>query len=76
MQSKAKKLRAGDGAIGGSQSADTFAATIAAEMALLDSGEVLIPAEDWEKFADWMHSPPIDMPKLRQLANNKLAWEK
>jgi uncharacterized protein (DUF1778 family) len=48
----------------------------AAELKLLERSVVKIPAADWDKFEAWMNSPPIDMPKIRALAQRPLAWEK
>ena len=49
----------------------------AAELELLTNPRpVVIPAEDWEKFEEWVRSPPEDRPRLRELAKMRPVWEK
>jgi uncharacterized protein (DUF1778 family) len=48
----------------------------AAELELLTNPRpVVIPAKDWEKFEEWIQSPPQDLPKLRKLLATKPVWE-
>ena len=48
----------------------------AAELELLTNPRpVVIPAEDWEKFEEWVRSPPQDLPRLRKLLATKPVWE-
>jgi uncharacterized protein (DUF1778 family) len=47
----------------------------AAEMDVLDRKIVTIPAEDWEKFEDWLYAPGRDVPALRKLAATRPTWE-
>lgn len=48
----------------------------AAELELLVNPKpVIIPAEDWEKFEGWLHSPPKDLPKLRKQLARRPVWE-
>lgn len=48
----------------------------AAELELLvNPRPVIIPAEDWEKFEEWVRSPPKNVPKLRKLLATKPVWE-
>ncbi|MGX5847035.1 type II toxin-antitoxin system TacA family antitoxin [Mesorhizobium sp. PL10] len=47
----------------------------AAEMEVLDSRIVTIPAADWEKFEEWAKSPPRSLPGLRKLAASKPVWQ-
>ncbi len=47
----------------------------AAELELLDRRLITIPVADWERFEAWAHRPPRDVPALRKLATDKLAWE-
>src|SRR5688572_10088608 len=47
----------------------------AAEMELLERHEVVIPAEDWERFEAWANSPPQNIPELRALAAWRPSWK-
>lgn len=47
----------------------------AAELEIMERRNVIIPAEDWEKFEAWMHSPPEDSPGLRKLFATRPVWE-
>jgi uncharacterized protein (DUF1778 family) len=47
----------------------------AAEMAILDRRSVTIPAQDWEKFDEWVNSPAKQVPGLRELARMRPVWE-
>ena len=51
-------------------------ALVEAEMDLMDRRVITIPAEDWEKFEAWVHSPPEDVPELRRLLATRPVWEK
>ena len=49
----------------------------AAELELLTNPRaIIISAEDWEKFEEWVRSPPEDRPRLRELAKSRPVWEK
>jgi uncharacterized protein (DUF1778 family) len=47
----------------------------AAEMELLDQRLVTIPAAAWEKFEAWARAPAKDVPRLRELAATRPAWQ-
>lgn len=47
----------------------------AAEMRLLKRSSVSIPAKDWEKFEDWVHSPAAKIPALTKLSKHKPTWQ-
>lgn len=47
----------------------------AAEAEMLERTNVVIPAEAWERFEAWMHSPPEELPALRKLAAMRPAWQ-
>ncbi len=47
----------------------------AAELQLLDRRVVTIPNESWAKFEALARGPAKDMPALRRLAENRVAWE-
>lgn len=50
-------------------------AVLAAEMEILERSAVTIPVEDWERFEEWLHSPPRELPALRERAARKPIWE-
>jgi uncharacterized protein (DUF1778 family) len=50
-------------------------ALVEAEMDLMDRRVITIPAEDWEKFEAWVHSPPKELPGLRKLLGTRPVWE-
>lgn len=45
----------------------------AAEMDVLEHRIVTIPAEDWDKFEDWVNAPAKEVPALRKLAATRPA---
>ena len=47
----------------------------AAEIDVLDHRLVTIPAEEWDKFEDWVKSPARDIPALRKLSVVRPAWQ-
>lgn len=47
----------------------------AAEQEVLDRCLVTIPAEDWEKFENWVQVAPKEIPALRKLASSRPAWQ-
>ena len=47
----------------------------AAELELMESRIVTIPAADWERFEEWVNSPPKDLPKLRRLLASPPVWD-
>ena len=48
----------------------------AAETEILARTNVVIPAEHWEAFEAWVHSPPKSVPAFRELARHKPTWER
>ncbi len=50
-------------------------ALVEAEMDMMDRRIITIPAEDWEKFEAWVHSPPRELPGLRKLLASRPVWE-
>lgn len=48
----------------------------AAEADVLNRTIVTIPAEDWEKFEDWLHRPATAIPALQELAALTPTWER
>jgi uncharacterized protein (DUF1778 family) len=46
-----------------------------AEMDVLDHRIVTIPAEDWDKFEEWVNAPATEIPALRKLAATRPAWQ-
>ena len=47
----------------------------AAEMDLLQRAVVTIPVVNWKKVEAWARKPPRRVPKLRELAETRPAWE-
>ena len=47
----------------------------AAEIDVLDHRLVTIPANEWDKFEDWVKSPARDIPALRKLSAAHPAWQ-
>ncbi len=47
----------------------------AAEMDVLGSRVIVIPAADWKKFEAWVSEPAKDNPALRDLAAHRPAWQ-
>ena len=45
-----------------------------AEQDVLDHRLVTIPAEDWDKFEDWVKAPAKEIPALRKLSATRPAW--
>jgi uncharacterized protein (DUF1778 family) len=37
---------------------------------------VIIPAERWDDFLDWLERPPEFKPKIHALMNSKAPWER
>jgi uncharacterized protein (DUF1778 family) len=37
---------------------------------------VVIPAEHWDEFLDWLERPPVFSAKLHKLMNSKAPWER
>lgn len=50
-------------------------AIIAAEMEIMERRVVVIPAENWAMFEEWVNAPPRDVPALRRLAESRAVWE-
>ena len=48
----------------------------AAEIEVLERSNVVIPAEDWEKFEAWVNRPAEALPGLEELARLKPTWER
>lgn len=48
----------------------------AAEIELMSSPRVIIPAADWERFEAWAGRPAEAVPALRALAAVKPVWER
>jgi uncharacterized protein (DUF1778 family) len=38
--------------------------------------KVVIPAEHWDEFLDWLECPPEFCPKLHAVMNSKAPWER
>ncbi len=47
----------------------------AAELAVLESRVITIPAADWERFEAWVNSPPRRIPELVKLAHSRPVWQ-
>lgn len=47
----------------------------AAEQEVLANCIGTIPAEDWEKFENWVQAAPKEIPALRKLASSRLSWQ-
>ena len=41
----------------------------------LDCPVIAIPAEDWDKFMDWVIGPPWDNAALRELPGRRPEWQ-
>jgi uncharacterized protein (DUF1778 family) len=48
----------------------------AAEEDMLERRQVVIAAEDWERFEAWVHEEPRQVEALGKLAASRPAWER
>ncbi|MDO7837103.1 DUF1778 domain-containing protein [Sphingobium sp. HBC34] len=47
----------------------------AAEQDVLDHRVVTIPADDWDRFEDWVKAPAKEVAALRKLSATRPAWQ-
>ena len=48
----------------------------AAEAGVLERNLVVIPAQDWDAFEDWVNRPAEDDPALKALAGSTPTWQR
>jgi uncharacterized protein (DUF1778 family) len=47
----------------------------AAEIDFMERRTIVIPAEHWEAFEEWLHRPGEVVPEIQRLMRTKAPWE-